>query len=211
MPQYAVAKSMRDYNLMVSASYMQRHYPENNFIPQGLSEQDGLLSIIAAHTNESMPQLMRSPFASSSISEREASRWAKDRTKNINGAKHGIVFEAYVPNYGSIFTFGESVNTETYSDLPGLKGLGFGHPLEEEILIPGGILPAEIKKITVYDLGSDYRAKDTRVGFEASTWFYNGEQFLEIVDHRVFGTEGRAGFKKYKLNTATSKFELLVV
>src|SRR3989338_3222349 len=185
IPSWTVARSLKAYNQLVAEAYFQGYFPDNKPLVQ-----PSLKDLIEAHLESDEELLGQSPFASSSVERVQAEEWAK--SKMIQGAKTVVLFTANVPVDGGILAFGQKYGIETASDLPGLKGVWFSHPHEEEFMVPGGLSPASIKEIKVFQLGHERR------GFYAKREDSEEGVFVGILD-----VTSQKNSRRYKLNSQT--------
>lgn len=151
--QPVIRESMEYYNKMFASSYFAKKHPdiENPYASSPTPVRD-LNTTVREHT-AGRQDIWNSPFASTSLNYGESRGWANrfwaDCAKN---SRHGVLFKAQLPREGIVMTFGQKFE--------GLTATGCQH--EYEVLVTGGLQPASITVIEVYDQGNTHGNPDLR-------------------------------------------------
>lgn len=205
---WAIKESLKEYNDLVSASYIGKQYPEVDLAQAfGRPIQQGDFGrIIRAHI-EATKDMPQSPFVSTSLSEGTSENYTNPQTSvYVYGGKCGVLVEARATNQGGILAFGKNGffgGEYDRSDIPGLNGIRFQYSSEEELMTPGGLHPFAVDTITVFYPAEGREVKKTLV---AGRWAINNDIFL-LID-RLDGDSSEQ--KEYKLNKQTGKYELVI-
>lgn len=187
----AIRESMEYYNKMFASSYFAKKHPdiENPYTSSPTPVRD-LNTTVREHTKGGHA-IWNSPFASTSLNYGESRGWANkfyaDYAKN---AKHGVLIKAQLPREGMVMTFGQKFE--------GLTATGFQH--EYEALVAGGLQPASITGIEVYDKGSIHG----NPGLRATRVESDGRVSLVVEDRRGEFVVNRT----YVYNTYSARFVL---
>lgn len=215
VPSSAISHAMESYNRYMVNTYREKY-------DQKIMGQDAwgprFIKIINAHIgNEGLTNF--SPFVSTSLGKHISLDSYADPTgffgKIVKG-KGGILFEtsAALKN-GCILSFPEFLLSKAKkSDIPGLPNLNLGLATEEEVLIPGGILPSAINKITVFDKvkvnkdDKDELERRTAITAERSGNNIHISSYRPTRSGEEYSREPREQ-KTYKLNKTTGKYLLV--
>jgi len=169
--QSVIRESMEYYNKMFASSYFAKKHPdvENPYANLTTPIRD-LNTTVREHTAGGH-DIWNSPFASTSLNYGESRGWASrfyaDYAKN---AQHGVLFRAQLPREGMVMTFGQKPE--------GLIATGLQH--EYEALVTGGLQPASITGIEIYDKGNT----SGNPGLRATRVEADGTVSLVIEDRR---------------------------
>ena len=186
-----VAKSLNEHNLLLARSYLSQFHGDKIINYDGLTFSE----VMRNHTLGGSDLVFSSPFASTSISRSIAEDWA---IRGDTVAKSGVFIKSFAPRFGGILTFGKGKSS--VSDMLSLKELGLAHPMEEELLVPGGVDPASIKELMVYKADKGVKS----LAFIAKKVEEGGNLYLDVVD--IFNNKKR----RYKLNPKSNEFELII-
>lgn len=137
-----VRESMEYYNKMVASSYLQKKHPSiDNPYTKAQSSVIDLNTTIKEHVIGG-EAIWNSPFASTSLNYRQSRLWANMFSAGYaRDARHGVLFKIQLPREGMVMTFGEKFE--------GLTAAGI--QFEYEALVAGGLQPASIAGIEVFD------------------------------------------------------------
>lgn len=143
-----IRESMEYYNKMFASSYLQKKHPDiKNPYTATYPPIGDLNKTISEHTAGG-DSIWNSPFASTSLNYSQGHSWATRFSAGYaKDAQHGVLFRAQLPREGMVMTFGQKFE--------GLIASGFA--FEYEALVAGGLQPASITGIDVYDRGSIHR------------------------------------------------------
>lgn len=169
--QQVIRESMEYYNKMFASSYFKKKHPdrENPYASQPTPVRD-LNTTVREHTAGG-ESIWNSPFASTSLNYGESRGWANRFYANYaKNAQHGVLFRTQLPREGMVMTFGQKFE--------GLTATGIQH--EYEALVAGGLQPASITGIEVYDKGSTHG----NPGLRATRVEADGRVSLVVEDRR---------------------------
>lgn len=187
--QKAIKESMDYYNRMFASSYfVSKHSNIQNPYARDTTPVRDLNTTVKEHTLGGT-SIWNSPFASTSLNYQESKSWAnRFSAVYAKNARHGVLFKTHLPREGMVMTYGQKPE--------GLTASGFHH--EYEALIAGGLQPASIFEIEVYnkDNSGNPSLKATRVESE-------GTITINIEDRR----DEFVVRKRYTYNPNITRFE----
>lgn len=166
-----IRETMEYYNKLFASSYFaKKHSDINNPYDTSPTTVGDLNTTVKEHTEGGQP-IWNSPFASTSLNYGESRGWANKFTADYaKNAQHGVLFKTKLPREGMIMTFGHKPE--------GLTATGFYQ--EYEALVAGGLQPASITGIEIYDRGSAHG----NPGLRATKIESDGEVGLVVEDRR---------------------------
>jgi len=144
----AIKESMEYYNKMVASSYLQKKHPsiDNPYINAPSPVRD--LNVTIREHMVGGKAIWNSPFASTSLDYDFAKSYANNFSAPFaKDAQHGVLFKVQQPKEGLIMAFGEIFNELNST---GIKRFRY------ETLVAGGLQPAAITGIEVFDRNSPH-------------------------------------------------------
>lgn len=151
------AASLEDYNRLVAEQYRDKYVYHNvREITVDVTKQPLSLSQITFNHAKGRYN-HTSPFASFSLSEMESRNWTVSFFLN-DQANYSVLYKVSPPQSGSILTYTERNGnllrrwSEDYATqaFPFTDDIDFPHPLEREVLIPGGLDPNALQSLEVF-------------------------------------------------------------
>ena len=166
-----IRESMDYYNKMFASLYFAKKHPEmeNPYanMPNLVRDLD---TVVQDHVVGGQ-DIWNSPFVSTSLKYNVGIGWAKRFSAlYAKNARHGVLFKTHLPKEGMVMTFGQN-----------FKGLtATGIPFEYEALVTGGLQPASIVEIEVYDKGNLHQ----NPGLKAKRVIEDGKVNIVIEDRQ---------------------------